>query len=168
MKEFEALSATEGLNVILEDTIAGIKLRKSLAEEIKSEIKPPSWVKGYEAIWWAAVARYVGDKDPDTIKGDGKAYGGVTQVFKAYLKRATGYSVDDIKAANGKDAKAGDVVKDAKKEMSMGMKSGSSSAAGQLSKISGLNKALAPLMQLQGAEFIKAIRDKVYAKYLAK
>ena len=109
MKEFEALSRMAGLSEILENTTIGLRLRFEMSEDIKDEVKPPSWVKGYEAIWWAAVARYVGDKDPDSIKGDGKAFGGITMIFKAYLKRATGYSIDDIKAANG-GGKAGNLA----------------------------------------------------------
>jgi len=150
---------------ILEYIMTGVAMSMSLDEEIKDELKPPTWIKGYEGLWWAAVARFVGDKDPDSIKGDGRAYGGVTMIFKAYLKRATGYSVDMLK---GDGVKPTDAVAGAKKEMSKGMKAGSSSAASQVSKIGALNKALDAIMQLDGKEFIQAIRDKIYNKYLAK
>jgi hypothetical protein len=168
--EIAKLTITEVMVQIMNESTEGKALYADLDEDIKDTLKPPSWVKGYEAIWWAAVARALGDKDPDTFSGS-KAYASATQIFKAYLKRATGYNIDQIKAdaeKAGEKAKAGEIVKNAKKEMGQGMQAGSSSAASQVSKIGQLNKALSAIMQLSGKEFIDAIREKIYNKYLKK
>lgn len=163
------------LNEVLENTIASFELKQLLQEDVFEALKPPSWVKGYEGLWWAAVSRLY--QDGKHMKGNKGNFAGVSMIFKAYLKRLTGYNVDQIKELNKTEGprggehfpKSGDVVKDAKSDMAKGMGSGSGSAARQMGLLSALNKSLSQLMTIKDEkEFMDAVKERIYQKYLKK
>lgn len=154
------------LTSLLSDTAGGIRVRNLLDEDIQQQLKPPVWVKGYEALWWAAVARlYAENKHMKNQKAD---YGAVTQIFKAYLKRLTGYNIDSLKKLGVED-KPGEMVAGAKSEIAKGMQGDSSSASKQFSMLGAINNSLSSLLNIKDdQEFIKAVKEKIYMKYLKK
>jgi hypothetical protein len=135
-----------------------------LDEGIRDDLKPPPWVKGYEPIWWAAVAR-LGDDMVDKNTGKGN-FGQATRIFKIYLKRFTGLDVDDLKSQGKKPT---DSVAAEKAEKSFLLKMGDSKAASMMAKMAYLNKVLKDIILVKDdAEFLKLVQDKIYQKYLSQ
>jgi hypothetical protein len=155
----DKMSKLEFINEVTNGIIKYLELDENVLETLK----PPAWVKGFEGLWWAAVAR-VSDEGNKNAN-----YGAVTQIFKAYLKRMTGYNIDQIKAMSQEKEKTGEVVSQAKKEMSAGMKSGSSSAASEMGRLGALNKALSAIKDIKDdKQFLKAVKEKIYNVFLKK
>jgi len=138
----------------LEDLRDGQRLMNLLDEDIKEELKVPTWLKGYEAIWWAAVARSLKGEDPDSVVRSGQRYAAATQICKAYLKSYLGIDINDLKSQGQKPGKS---VADAKASYSKGLRSGDSEGAAQMAKLAVVNKAYAKARQENGQDFVDAM-----------